>query len=110
MGLLPDEAKVLPPPGIINRNSLWFGFMGWCTAIIQNNINRRSALRAGLHRQLLFTTVGWFLGYHLTKFENYTRARVDREMLEYVRHHPEDFPGKDQRTLAEILEDFHPIR
>uniref|UniRef100_A0A8C2JSI0 Uncharacterized protein n=1 Tax=Cyprinus carpio TaxID=7962 RepID=A0A8C2JSI0_CYPCA len=40
MGLLPDEAKVLPPPGIVNRNSVWFGLCGWATAMLHNSLNR----------------------------------------------------------------------
>ncbi|NXV77681.1 NDUC2 dehydrogenase, partial [Atlantisia rogersi] len=45
----------------------------------------------GVHRQVLFTTVGWFVGYYLTKRTDYVYAKVDRELLEYVRQHPEDF-------------------
>ncbi|KAL4659617.1 NADH dehydrogenase ubiquinone 1 subunit C2-like [Arapaima gigas] len=110
MGLLPDEAKSLPPPGIVNRNSLWFGFIGWCSAMIHNALNRRPPLKSGLHRQALFLSVGWLLGYHLTKHENYTYARLDRDMRQYVRLHPEDFQEKEKPTFSEILEDFHPIR
>uniref|UniRef100_A0A672RHC6 Uncharacterized protein n=1 Tax=Sinocyclocheilus grahami TaxID=75366 RepID=A0A672RHC6_SINGR len=46
MGLLPDEAKVLRPPGIVNRNSVWFGLCGWATAMLHNSLNRRPALKA----------------------------------------------------------------
>ncbi|NXT79260.1 NDUC2 dehydrogenase, partial [Zapornia atra] len=45
----------------------------------------------GVHRQVLFTTVGWFAGYYLAKRTDYIYAKVDRELLEYVRQHPEDF-------------------
>ncbi|XP_073673867.1 NADH dehydrogenase [ubiquinone] 1 subunit C2 [Garra rufa] len=110
MGLLPDEAKVLPPPGIVNRNSLWLGLLGWATATMHNSLNRRPAFKAGVHRQALFITVGWFIGYHLTKHENYKYAKLDRDMNEYIRLHPNEFPEKDQKTFAEIVEPFHPIR
>ncbi|XP_064412908.1 NADH dehydrogenase [ubiquinone] 1 subunit C2 [Latimeria chalumnae] len=110
MGLLTDEAKVLPPPGIVNRNSLWLGFCGWLTALLHNAMNRRPPIKAGVHRQVLFTSVGWFVGYYLTKLENYTYAKLDREMFEYIRQHPGDFQEKEKKTLAEVLEDFHPIR
>ncbi|XP_030633291.1 NADH dehydrogenase [ubiquinone] 1 subunit C2 [Chanos chanos] len=110
MGLVPDEAKVLPPPGIINRNSVWFGFTGWLTAVLHNSLNRRPPIKAGVHRQVLFTTIGWFLGYHLTKYENYTYARLDRDMNEYIRLHPEDFPEKEKKTFSVITEPFNPIR
>lgn len=46
---------------------------------------------AGLHRQVLFTTLGWFIGYQLVKRAEYVYAKVDREMFEYIRHHPVDF-------------------
>ncbi|XP_016391689.1 NADH dehydrogenase [ubiquinone] 1 subunit C2-like [Sinocyclocheilus rhinocerous] len=110
MGLLPDEAKVLRPPGIVNRNSVWFGLCGWATAMLHNSLNRRPALKAGVHRQALFITVGWFIGYHLTKYENYKYATLDRDMNEYIRLHPDEFPEKEPKTFAEIVEPFHPIR
>lgn len=46
---------------------------------------------AGVHRQVLFTTVGWFVGYYLAKRTEYMHAKLDRELLEYVKQHPEDF-------------------
>lgn len=111
MGLtLPDEAKVLPPPGIMNRNSAWLGLSGWCTAMVHNALNRRPPMKSGVHRQLLLISIGWFLGYHLTKLENYTYARADRDMNEYIRLHPDRFQEEEKKTFAEILEDFHPIR
>uniref|UniRef100_A0A3B1J7L7 Uncharacterized protein n=1 Tax=Astyanax mexicanus TaxID=7994 RepID=A0A3B1J7L7_ASTMX len=39
-------AKVLPPPGIVNRNSVWLGFCGWITAVLNNSYSRRPALKA----------------------------------------------------------------
>ncbi|XP_043115534.1 NADH dehydrogenase [ubiquinone] 1 subunit C2 [Puntigrus tetrazona] len=110
MWFLPDEAKGLPPPNIVNRNSLWFGLIGWVSAMLHNSCNRRPALKAGVHRQLLMTTVGWFVGYHLTKIVNYKTAKLDTEMFEYVRQHPEGFAQKEPKTFAEIVEPFHPIR
>lgn len=50
----------------------------------------------GVHRQLLLTTIGWFLGYHLTKYENYVNAKLDRDMREYIKQHPIDFAPKGQ--------------
>lgn len=49
MELLPDEAKGLPPPDILNRNSAWFGLVGWFSAMLHNGLNRRPALRSGEH-------------------------------------------------------------
>ncbi|KFQ43820.1 NADH dehydrogenase [ubiquinone] 1 subunit C2, isoform 2, partial [Nestor notabilis] len=46
---------------------------------------------AGVHRQVLFTTVGWFAGYYLAKRTEYMYAKLDRELLEYVKQHPNDF-------------------
>ncbi|XP_074535913.1 NADH dehydrogenase [ubiquinone] 1 subunit C2 [Halichoeres trimaculatus] len=110
MLLIPDEGKSLPPPGIVNRNSVWLAGVGWGIALIHNGINRRPPLRAGVHRQVLATTIGWFLGYHITKIENYVNAKLDRDMREYVRLHPEEFPLKEKKTFAEIVEPFCPIR
>uniref|UniRef100_A0A8B9DV31 NADH dehydrogenase [ubiquinone] 1 subunit C2 n=1 Tax=Anser cygnoides TaxID=8845 RepID=A0A8B9DV31_ANSCY len=45
----------------------------------------------GVHRQVLFATVGWVVGYFLAKRTEYIHAKQDREMFEYIRHHPEDF-------------------
>ncbi|KAJ0021879.1 hypothetical protein NQD34_009369 [Periophthalmus magnuspinnatus] len=107
---LPEEAKALPPPGILNRNSLWLGGVGWCVAMFQNGVNHRPPLRSGVHRQALLATLGWFIGYHLTKIENYTYAKRDHEMYSYIKLHPENFVPKEKRTMAEIVEPFHPVR
>ncbi|KAM3874872.1 NADH dehydrogenase [ubiquinone] 1 subunit C2 [Diretmus argenteus] len=110
MGLLPDEAKGLSPPGIVNRVSVYLAGVGWCSAMLHNAMNRKPPLRAGVHRQFLLATIGWFMGYHLTKYENYTYARLDRDMNEYMKLHPEEFAMKEKKTFAEIVEPFHPIR
>ncbi|KAG8431411.1 hypothetical protein GDO86_018872 [Hymenochirus boettgeri] len=110
MGWLPDEARALPPPGLVNRNSVWCGMMGYLTAITHNAIRRMPAIGAGVHRQLLFTSIGFFIGYHLTKNDNYVNAKRDRDLSEYIRHHPEDFQPPEKKTMAEVLEDFIPIR
>ncbi|KAE8627977.1 hypothetical protein XENTR_v10007244 [Xenopus tropicalis] len=110
MGLLPDEARSLPPPGLVNRNSVWMGLMGYLTAITHNAIRHMPALRAGVHRQLLLTSIGVFLGYHATKYENYRNANTDRQLFEYIRQHPQDFKVPERKTMAEVLEEFTPIR
>ncbi|XP_073336771.1 NADH dehydrogenase [ubiquinone] 1 subunit C2 [Pagrus major] len=110
MGLLPDEGKGLPPPGVVNRNSVWLAGSGWLTAMLQNAINHRPPLKSGVHRQVLLSTVGWFIGYHLTKYENYCYAKRDRDVSEYIRTHPAEFPAKENKTFAEIVEPFVPVR
>lgn len=64
---------------------------------------------AGVHRQALCITLGWFLGYHLTKIENYKYAKLDREMSNYIRLHPAEFPetGKDWRILHFVANVTH---
>ncbi|NWI71312.1 NDUC2 dehydrogenase, partial [Todus mexicanus] len=64
----------------------------------------------GVHRQILFTTVGWFAGYYLAKRMEYMHAKMDRDLSEYIRQHPEDFKAAEKRRIGELLEDFHPIR
>ncbi|NWZ67718.1 NDUC2 dehydrogenase, partial [Acrocephalus arundinaceus] len=91
MAFLPDESRSLPPPPLLNKGSVWLGFVGWLSALADNAFNRRPILRAGVHRQILFTTVGYFVGYQLLKRAEYVHAKVDREMFEYMRHHPADF-------------------
>lgn len=111
MGIhIPDEGKALPPPNIVNRNSVWLGGVGWCIAMFQNGVLNRPPLKSGIHRQALWISIGWFLGYHLTKIENYTYAKRDHEMMEYVRHHPDDFEAQKKRTYAEVTETFVPVR
>ncbi|CAN9510934.1 unnamed protein product [Ophioblennius macclurei] len=110
MGIFPDEGKVLPPPGIVNRNSVWLSAVGWMTAMLQNAVNHRPPIASGVHRQVLMATVGWFIGYHITKYENYKYAKLDRDMNEYIRLHPEGFAPKEKKTFAEIVEPFNPIR
>lgn len=47
MGLIPDEAKCLPPPGIANRNSVWLAGVGWFSAMLQNAVKHRPPLKSG---------------------------------------------------------------
>ncbi|XP_037533557.1 NADH dehydrogenase [ubiquinone] 1 subunit C2 [Nematolebias whitei] len=110
MGLIPDEGKSLPPPGIANVNSVYLGMLGWCTAMLDNGFNQRPPLRSGVHRQVLLATIGWFCGYHVSKYASYVYAKMDRDVEEYMKLHPERFPQKQKRTYAEIIEPFCPIR
>ncbi|NXL12826.1 NDUC2 dehydrogenase, partial [Mesembrinibis cayennensis] len=64
----------------------------------------------GVHRQILFTTVGWFVGYYLAKRAEYVHAKLDRDLFEYIRQHPEDFKAAEKRRIGELLEDFYPNR
>ncbi|NXY15286.1 NDUC2 dehydrogenase, partial [Atrichornis clamosus] len=91
MAFLPQESRSLPPPPLLNKGSAWLGLAGWLAALLDNSFNQRPVFRSGVHRQILFTTVGWFVGYHLVRRTEYMHAKVDREMFEYIRHHPEEF-------------------
>ncbi|KAM8904467.1 NADH dehydrogenase [ubiquinone] 1 subunit C2 [Spinachia spinachia] len=110
MGVVSELGKSLPPPSIANRNSVWLSGIGWFTAMLHNAINHRPPLKSGVHRQFLVVTIGWFIGYHLSKYENCMYAKLDRDMNEYIRLHPEEFPAKEKKTFAEIVEPFHPVR
>ncbi|NXM12316.1 NDUC2 dehydrogenase, partial [Ploceus nigricollis] len=87
MVFLPDESRSLPPPPLLNKGSVWLGPAGswerWGQFL--------SLPAAGIHRQILLATVGCFVGYHLVKRAEYVHAKVDRELFEYIRHHPRDF-------------------
>ncbi|NWV41773.1 NDUC2 dehydrogenase, partial [Grantiella picta] len=63
----------------------------------------------GVHRQLLLATAGWFAGYQILKYAEYKHAKVDRELFEYIRHHPEDFKAAEKKRIGQLLEDFRPI-
>ncbi|NP_001383923.1 NADH dehydrogenase [ubiquinone] 1 subunit C2 isoform 1 [Gallus gallus] len=110
MPFLPDEARSLPPPPLVNKGSVWLGLTGWLAALLDNGFAQRPVLRAGVHRQILFITVGWFTGYFLVKRAEYVHAKLDRELLDYVRRHPEDFKEAEKKRIGELLEDFYPIR
>ncbi|XP_069706120.1 NADH dehydrogenase [ubiquinone] 1 subunit C2 [Phaenicophaeus curvirostris] len=110
MPLLPAEARALPPPPLLNKGSAWLGLVGWVAALLDNGYNHRPILRAGIHRQVLLTTVGWFVGYFLTKRTEYIHAKLDRELFEYVRQHPEDFKKEEKKRMGELLETFYPVR
>lgn len=60
----------------------------------------------GVHRQVLFTTVGWFLGYHLSKYENYFYAKLERDMNKYIELHPEEFAQKGEQIITVATEDL----
>ncbi|NXU31833.1 NDUC2 dehydrogenase, partial [Thalassarche chlororhynchos] len=101
MVFLPDESRSLPPPPLLNKGSgrvgtkvsgggwgKWGAHLGPGDGPRQGDV---SLPAAGVHRQILFTTVGWFVGYYLAKRTEYVHAKLDRELFEYVRQHPEDF-------------------
>lgn len=77
---------------------------------MDNMLRMRPVMRAGLHRQLLFVTSFVFAGYFYLKRQNYLYAVKDHDMFGYIKLHPEDFPEKEKKTYAEILEPFHPVR
>ncbi|KAM9037770.1 NADH dehydrogenase [ubiquinone] 1 subunit C2-like [Sarcophilus harrisii] len=110
MQFLPDEARSLPPPKLTDPRILYAGFMGYCAGMLDNLLHRRPVLSAGLHRQLLYVTSFYFVGYYLIKRQDFKYAQRDRDMFQYMRLHPEDYKEKEKKTYAEILEDFHPIR
>ncbi|CAI5773493.1 dehydrogenase [ubiquinone] 1 subunit C2 [Podarcis lilfordi] len=92
---LPDEARSIPPPRLFNRGSVYLGFLGWISVLLENAIRQRPVLGTG---------------YYLCKRANYEYALKDRQLSEYIRHHPEDFKEKEKKRMAEVLENFHPIR
>lgn len=47
MGSAADDKKSLPPPGIVNRNSVWLAGIGWFSAVLQNAINHRPPVKSG---------------------------------------------------------------
>lgn len=57
----------------------------------------------GVHRQFLLTTIGWFVGYHITKYENYLNAKLDRDMMHYIKVHAEDFAPKGKNAIRVFL-------
>ncbi|KAG3286218.1 NADH dehydrogenase [ubiquinone] 1 subunit C2 [Ictidomys tridecemlineatus] len=107
---LPDEARRLPPPKLTDSRLLYFGFLGYCSGLLDNALRRRPVMSAGLHRQLLYVTSFVFVGYYLLKRQDYMYAVRDHDMFAYIKSHPEDFPEKDKKTYGEILEEFHPVR
>ncbi|XP_043849641.1 NADH dehydrogenase [ubiquinone] 1 subunit C2 [Dromiciops gliroides] len=107
---LPDEARSLPPPKLTDPRVLYSGFMGYCAALLDNLLHRRPVVSAGVHRQLLYVTSFYFVGYYLIKRQDFKYAQRDRDMFKYMELHPEDFIEKEKKTYAEIFEEFYPVR
>ncbi|XP_053168138.1 NADH dehydrogenase [ubiquinone] 1 subunit C2 [Hemicordylus capensis] len=107
---LPDDARSLPPQPVFSPVSLWMGFMGWVGALLENGINQRPILGCGVHRQVLWVSAFFYAGYWWNKRSTYNFAKRDRDIAEYIRHHPEDFKAKEKKTMAEVLEKFYPVR
>uniref|UniRef100_UPI0025418FE8 NADH dehydrogenase [ubiquinone] 1 subunit C2 n=1 Tax=Euleptes europaea TaxID=460621 RepID=UPI0025418FE8 len=107
---LPDEARSLPPPPLLNGGSLYMAFVGWAVALVSNAIHHRPILGSGIPRQLYAASVGFYVGHYLTRRAAYCNAKRDRDMADYIRRHPEDFKATEKKTMAEVLENFHPIR
>lgn len=51
MPFLPDEARSLPPPPLVNKGSVWLGLTGWLAALLDNGFAHRPVLRAGKGRR-----------------------------------------------------------
>ncbi|XP_015682105.1 NADH dehydrogenase [ubiquinone] 1 subunit C2 [Protobothrops mucrosquamatus] len=107
---VPNEALSLPPPPLLTFPSVWMAGIFWISTLLHNGVNRRPALRAGVHRQVLMATLGFCLGYYIKRYSNYYYAERDRELFSYIKHHPEDFVEKEPRKMGDILEDFVPTR
>uniref|UniRef100_A0A5F9CPV4 ALG8 alpha-1,3-glucosyltransferase n=1 Tax=Oryctolagus cuniculus TaxID=9986 RepID=A0A5F9CPV4_RABIT len=43
---LPDEARSLPPPKLTDPRLLYFGFMGYCSGLLDNALRRRPVTMA----------------------------------------------------------------
>ncbi|XP_025919665.1 NADH dehydrogenase [ubiquinone] 1 subunit C2-like, partial [Apteryx rowi] len=89
---------------------LWGDSVLFAFLLVPNDRFGLSRHDPGVHRQILFATVGWFVGYYLIKRTEYAHAKWDRELFEYVKQHPEDFKTKEKKRIGELLEDFYPIR
>ncbi|EGW00449.1 NADH dehydrogenase [ubiquinone] 1 subunit C2 [Cricetulus griseus] len=107
---LPDESRGLPPPKLNDPRLVYTGFLGYCAGLLNNALKGRPVLKAGLHRQLLYVTSFYFVGYFFLKRQEYWYAVRDHDMFGYMKLHPEDFPEKEKKTYGEILEVFHPVR
>lgn len=44
---LPDEARSLPPPKLTDPRLAYFGFLGYCSGLLDNAIRQRPVLTAG---------------------------------------------------------------
>uniref|UniRef100_A0A2K5E9N6 NADH dehydrogenase [ubiquinone] 1 subunit C2 n=1 Tax=Aotus nancymaae TaxID=37293 RepID=A0A2K5E9N6_AOTNA len=75
---LPDESRSLPPPNLTDPRILYLGFLGYCSGLLDNYIYRRPVLKAGEGC-----------------------CCEDRDMFEYVKLHPEDFP--EEKGISFIL-------
>uniref|UniRef100_A0A670HR97 Uncharacterized protein n=1 Tax=Podarcis muralis TaxID=64176 RepID=A0A670HR97_PODMU len=43
---LPDEARSIPPPRLFNRGSVYLGFLGWISVLLENAIRQRPVSHA----------------------------------------------------------------
>uniref|UniRef100_A0A287DFB6 NADH:ubiquinone oxidoreductase subunit C2 n=1 Tax=Ictidomys tridecemlineatus TaxID=43179 RepID=A0A287DFB6_ICTTR len=43
---LPDEARRLPPPKLTDSRLLYFGFLGYCSGLLDNALRRRPVMSA----------------------------------------------------------------
>ncbi|MBZ3884825.1 NADH dehydrogenase [ubiquinone] 1 subunit C2 [Sciurus carolinensis] len=43
---LPDEARRLPPPKMTDPRLLYFGFLGYCSGLLDNALRRRPVISA----------------------------------------------------------------
>ncbi|KAJ7320004.1 hypothetical protein JRQ81_019515 [Phrynocephalus forsythii] len=107
---IPDEVRSLPPQPWLNWCTVTMSVNGWLGALLDNAVNNRPILATGVHRQVLWASAGFAIGYYLMKRCSWKYAKRDKELEEYMKLHPEDFKRPEPKRLADVLEDFHPIR
>uniref|UniRef100_A0A4X2L0M1 Uncharacterized protein n=1 Tax=Vombatus ursinus TaxID=29139 RepID=A0A4X2L0M1_VOMUR len=68
---LPDNARSLPPPKLTDRRNLYTGFMGYCAGLLDNLLNRRPVVTAGLHPYYLLLFFFFFVLFLLSCGSSY---------------------------------------
>ncbi|XP_030380564.1 NADH dehydrogenase [ubiquinone] 1 subunit C2 [Scaptodrosophila lebanonensis] len=83
--------------------------LGFGTAIFVNWGFRRPPF-SGIQKHLAFAAIGGAAGFYFDQKRNEYLAKRDAVLRHYVELHPEDFPVKDRKKYADVLEVWAPIR
>lgn len=107
--LLTDKGE--RQPSFMNNiyNPLICSVLGFGCAVFLN-FGLRKPPFSGIQNHFILSTLGGGLGLYFDQRRNEYLAKRDAVLRHYIELHPDDFPVKERKKYADVLEAWVPIR
>ncbi|XP_039950847.1 NADH dehydrogenase [ubiquinone] 1 subunit C2 [Bactrocera neohumeralis] len=107
--LLTDKGE--RQPAFMNSifNPVVCSVLGFGCAIFLN-FGLRKPPFSGIQNHVAFAAIGGGLGLYFDNKRNEHLAKRDAVLRHYIELHPDDFPVKERKKYADVLEAWVPIR